>query len=113
MQLPRPGPDTDVADRGRIDGDEHDVAAGLTRERAKPQIGQRVLHNAAQPGQERKREHACNKEVRSKSLHAHAPAAVSGVLFDHRRTSRPAIDDGHLKTTWRSPLLLSRRLLEF
>src|SRR5262245_954560 len=73
MQLPRPWPDADLADRGRIDRDEHDVAAGLARERAKPQVGQQVLQNAAQPSQERKHEHACNKDMRSISLHARPP----------------------------------------
>src|SRR5262245_58626254 len=73
MQLAGPRPHADFADRGRIDRDEHDVAAGLARERAKPQVGQQVLQNAAQPGQEREHEHACNKDMRSISLHACPP----------------------------------------
>src|SRR5207245_10532318 len=86
MQLPRPRPHADLADRIRIDRDEDDIAAGLARERAKPQVGQRVLQNAPQSGQERKHDHACDKYMWSISLHALGPPVLFDALLECRRS---------------------------
>ena len=69
VEAARPWPDTDFLDRGGVDRNHDDIAAGLTRYPAEPQIGQCIAERAVPAG----RQHDCqcnhHKDMRPVVFH--------------------------------------------
>ena len=69
MQPARPGPDADLLDRGGIDRDNDDIAAGLPLLPGEPQIGQRIAQRAVPAGRQNDRQRNHHKNMRPVVFH--------------------------------------------
>ena len=77
VETARPGPDADLLDRRGVDGDNDDLAAGLTRLPGEPQIGQRIAKRAMPAGRQHDRQRNHHDDMRPVVFHVVPPAHLS------------------------------------